>query len=76
MASMSVQSSSTMMRVRADGGASLSIASGDMGKLSLGDVSGAVDAIDDINDWGYEGRLVWVVMMPHCFGRYHQSLRT
>ena len=39
----------------ADGGASLSIASGDMGKLSLGDVSGAVDAIDDINDWGYEG---------------------
>ena len=39
----------------ADGGASLSIASGDMGKVSLGDVSGAVDAIDDINDWGYEG---------------------
>ena len=39
----------------ADGGTSLSIASGDMGKLSLGDVSGAVDAIDDINDWGYEG---------------------
>jgi len=39
----------------ADGGTSLSIASGDMGKLSLGDVSGAVDAIDDINDWGFEG---------------------
>ena len=39
----------------ADGGTSLSIASGDMGKLSLVDVSGAVDAIDDINDWGFEG---------------------
>lgn len=38
----------------ADGGTNLNIA-GDFGKLSLGDVSGAVDAIDDINDWGYEG---------------------
>ena len=55
MASMSVQSSSTMMRVRLTVALASSIASGDMGKPSLGDVSGAVDAIDDINDWGYEG---------------------
>lgn len=37
----------------ADGGTNLAI-SGDFGKISLGDVSGAVDAVDDINDWGYE----------------------
>jgi outer membrane protein OmpU len=37
----------------ADGGGSLSI-SGDFGKITLGDTSGAIDAVDDINDWGYE----------------------
>ena len=34
----------------ADGGANSGV-SGDMGKLSLGDVSGAVDAIDGITNW-------------------------
>ena len=37
----------------ADGGTNLAV-SGDFGKISLGDVSGAVDAVDDINDWGFE----------------------
>jgi hypothetical protein len=37
----------------ADGGGSLTIG-GDFGKITLGDTSGAIDAVDDINDWGYE----------------------
>jgi len=37
----------------ADGGANLTL-SGDFGKVALGDVSGAVDAVDDVTDWGYE----------------------
>jgi hypothetical protein len=37
----------------ADGGTNLAI-SGEFGTMSFGDVSGAVDQVDDINDWGYE----------------------
>ena len=37
----------------ADGGGSLSIG-GEFGTITLGDTSGAIDAVDDINDWGYE----------------------
>ncbi len=37
----------------ADGGTNLAV-SGEFGTMSFGDVSGAVDAVDDINDWGYE----------------------
>jgi len=37
----------------ADGGGSLTLG-GDFGKVTLGDTSGAIDAVDDINDWGYE----------------------
>jgi len=37
----------------ADGGGSLAF-SGDFGKVTLGDTSGAIDKVDDINDWGYE----------------------
>ena len=35
-----------------DGGNSLNI-SGDFGKIQLGDVDSAIDAIDDVTDWGY-----------------------
>jgi hypothetical protein len=37
----------------ADGGTSLTF-SGEFGKIALGDVSGAIDAVDDVTDWGYE----------------------
>jgi outer membrane protein OmpU len=37
----------------ADGGTSLTL-SGDFGSVALGDVSGAVDAVDDVTDWGFE----------------------
>ena len=37
----------------ADGGTNLTL-SGDFGKIALGDVSGAIDAVDDVTDWGFE----------------------
>ena len=55
MASMSALSSSTMMRVRLTAALASRLQVVTWVNLSLGDVSGAVDAIDDINDWGYEG---------------------
>ena len=38
--------------IYSEGGNSLTV-SGPFGKVDLGDVSGAVDALDDITDWGY-----------------------